>query len=78
MTTPQADPQEPQWDTEYGGGYSGYREGGYYPSHSYPSLASEPPPLPGTLTGTLFWSNTSVIGLTRLSAWWKGSNDSSD
>jgi hypothetical protein len=44
------------------------------------SLASEPkpPPLPGTLTGTLLWSGTSVIGLTRLSAWWKGSDDSSD
>jgi hypothetical protein len=36
MTTPQAHPQEPQWDTGYGGGYSGYHEGGYYPSHSYP------------------------------------------
>jgi hypothetical protein len=34
------------------------------------SLASkpEPPPLPGTLTGTLIWSGTSVMGLTRLSA----------
>jgi hypothetical protein len=44
------------------------------------SLASElkPPPLPGTLTGMLLWSGTSVMGLTRLSAWWKGSNDSSD
>jgi hypothetical protein len=40
MTTLQANPQEPQWDTGYGGGYSGYHEGGYYPSHSYlePSL----------------------------------------
>jgi hypothetical protein len=37
MTTPQAHPQESQWDTGYGGGYSGYHEGGsYYPSHSYP------------------------------------------
>jgi hypothetical protein len=44
------------------------------------SLASEsePPPLLGTLTGTLFWSSTSVMRLTRLSAWWKGSDDSSD
>jgi hypothetical protein len=35
-----------------------------------PSVASkpEPPPLPGTLTGTLRWSSTSVMGLTRLSA----------
>jgi hypothetical protein len=43
------------------------------------SLASEPepPPLSGTLTDTLLWSGTSVMGLTRLSAWWKGSNDSS-
>jgi hypothetical protein len=33
------------------------------------SLASElePPPLPGTMTGTLLWSDTSVMGLTRLS-----------
>jgi hypothetical protein len=44
------------------------------------SLASEsePLPLPGTLTGTLLWSGTSVMGLTRLSARWKGSDDSSD
>jgi hypothetical protein len=34
-----------------------------------PSLASEPepPPLPGTMIGTLLWSGTSVMGLTRLS-----------
>jgi hypothetical protein len=38
----------------------------------------EPPPLPGTLSGTLLWSGTSVMGLTRLSARWKGSDDSSD
>jgi hypothetical protein len=45
-----------------------------------PSLASEPKPLPlpGTLTGMLLWSGTSVMGLTRLSAWWKGLDDSSD
>jgi hypothetical protein len=37
MTTSQAHPQEPQWDTGYGGGYSGYHEGGsYYPSQGYP------------------------------------------
>jgi hypothetical protein len=37
MTTLQAHPQEPQWDTGYGGGYSGYYEGGsYYPSQGYP------------------------------------------
>jgi hypothetical protein len=37
MTTPQAHPQEPQWDTRYGGGYLGYHEGGsYYPSQGYP------------------------------------------
>jgi hypothetical protein len=40
-------------------------------------LEWEPPPLPGTLTGTLLWSGTSVMGLTRLSVWWKGSDDSS-
>jgi hypothetical protein len=34
------------------------------------SLASElePPPLPGTLTSTLLWSGTSVVGLTKQSA----------
>jgi hypothetical protein len=44
------------------------------------SLASEPEPLPlsGTLTGMLLWSSMSVMGLTRLSAWWKGSDDLSD
>jgi hypothetical protein len=36
-TTPHAHPQEPQWDTGYGGGYSGHQESGsYYPSHGYP------------------------------------------
>jgi hypothetical protein len=70
-TTPQAHPQEPQWDIGYGGAYSAYHEGGsYYPLTVTPSLASEPkpPPLLGTLTGTLFWSGMSVMGLTRLSA----------
>jgi hypothetical protein len=45
-----------------------------------PCLASElePPPLPGTPTGTLLWSGTPVMGLTRLSARWKGLDDSSD
>jgi hypothetical protein len=44
-----------------------------------PSLAFEPEPLPlpDTLTGMLIWSGTSVMGLTRLSARWKGSDDSS-
>jgi hypothetical protein len=40
-TTLQAHPQEPQWDTGYGVGYSGHHKGGsYYPSHGYsePSL----------------------------------------
>jgi hypothetical protein len=36
MTIPHAHPQEPQWDTRYGGGYSGYPESAYYTSHSYP------------------------------------------
>jgi hypothetical protein len=42
-----------------------------------PSLASEPepPPLPGTLTGMLLWSDTSVMGLTRPSVRWMGSDD---
>jgi hypothetical protein len=45
-----------------------------------PSLASEPEPLPllGTPTGTLLWSGTPVMGLTRLSVWWKGLDGSSD
>jgi hypothetical protein len=30
---------------------------------------SEPPPLPGTLTGMLLWSGTSVMGLIMLSMW---------
>jgi hypothetical protein len=35
----------------YGGGYSGYNEGGsYHPFHGYLSLASEPEPVP--LPGT--------------------------
>jgi hypothetical protein len=37
MTTSLAHPQEPQWDTGYGGGYSGHHESGsYYPSDGYP------------------------------------------
>jgi hypothetical protein len=45
-----------------------------------PSLDSEPKPspLPGTMTGTLVWSGTLVMGFTRLSARWKGLDDSSD
>jgi hypothetical protein len=45
-----------------------------------PSLASdlEPSPLPGTLTGTLLWSGTSVTKLTKMSARWKGSDNLSD
>jgi hypothetical protein len=36
-TTPEAHPQEPQWDTGYGVDYSGQHESGsYYPSHGYP------------------------------------------
>jgi hypothetical protein len=44
-----------------------------------PSLASEsePPPLPGTLTGTPLWSGTSVMGFTRLSTRWKELDNSS-
>jgi hypothetical protein len=37
----------------------------------------EPPPLPGTLTGMPLSSGTSVMGLTKLSTRWKGSDDSS-
>jgi hypothetical protein len=39
-STPQAHPQEPQWDTGYGVGYSGHLEGvSYYPSHGYPKTS---------------------------------------
>jgi hypothetical protein len=76
MTTPQDHPQEPQRDNGYGGGYSGYHGGGYYPSHGYPEM--EPPPQLGTLTGTLLWSGMFIMGLTRLSVRWKGSDNSSD
>jgi hypothetical protein len=39
MTTPQAHPQEPRWNTGYGGGYLGQHESGsYYPYHGYPEL----------------------------------------
>jgi hypothetical protein len=45
-----------------------------------PSLAFELEllTLPGILTGTLLWSGTSVMGLTRLIARWKGLDDSSN
>jgi hypothetical protein len=51
MTALQAHPHEPQWDTGYGGGYSGYHGGGsYYPSHGYPK-----PSLPaGTSTSAKY------------------------
>jgi hypothetical protein len=71
MTTLQAHPHEPQWDTGYGGGYSGYHEVVVItPLKGTLSLAFElePPHLPDTLTGTLLWSGTSVMGLTMLSA----------
>jgi hypothetical protein len=50
-TTLQAQPQEPQWDTGYRGGYSGYHEGGnYYPTHGYP----EPSLRAGTSTSVRY------------------------
>jgi hypothetical protein len=50
-TTPQAHPQEPQWDIGYKGGYSGHHEGGCnYPSHGYP----EPSLQAGTSTSTKY------------------------
>jgi hypothetical protein len=51
MTTPQAHPQEPQWDTGYRGGYSvTMRVVVITHLKGTPSLASElkPPPLSGT------------------------------
>jgi hypothetical protein len=55
MTTPQAHPQEPQWDTGYGGVYSGYHEVIVITSQGYPepSLQARTSALTGTLTGTL-------------------------
>jgi hypothetical protein len=51
MTTPQAHPKEPQWDIEYGGGYSGHHESGsYYPSHGHP----EPSLRAGTSSSTRY------------------------
>jgi hypothetical protein len=45
-----------------------------------PDQASEPEPPPplGTLTSTLLLRGTSVMGLTNLSAWQRGSDDSND
>jgi hypothetical protein len=80
-TTPQAYPQEPEWNTRYGVATQvTMRVVVITPLKVTPSLASEPEPSPlsGTLTGTLLWSGTLVMGLTRLSARWKGSDDSSD
>jgi hypothetical protein len=72
MTTPQAHPQEPIGTL--GMGFATrvtMRMVVTIPLTVTPSLASElePPPLPGTLTGMLLWSSTSVMGLTRLSMW---------
>jgi hypothetical protein len=80
MTTPYAHPYEPQWDTRYGVATRVTMRVVVTPPLSVtPSLASEPepPPLPGTLTGMPLWSGTSVMGLTRLSVQWKGSDNSS-
>jgi hypothetical protein len=70
MTTPQTHPQEPQWTLGMGVATRvTMRVVVTTPLTVTPSLASEtePPPLPGTLTGILLWSGTSVMGLTRLS-----------
>jgi hypothetical protein len=79
--TPQAHPQEPQWDTGYGGGYSGHHESGsYYPSHGYPERSFQAKTFAFARYPDWYalWSDTSVLRLTRLSTWWKGSDDSSD
>jgi hypothetical protein len=70
MTTPQTHPQEPQWDIGMGVATQiTLRVVVTTPLTIISSLASEPepPPLPGTLTGTLLWSGTPVMWLTRLS-----------
>jgi hypothetical protein len=43
-----------------------------------PASELEPTPLPGTLTSMLPWRGMSVMEMTRLSARWRGSDDSSD
>jgi hypothetical protein len=70
-TTPQAHPQEPSGTLGLGVATRVIMSVVVItPLKGTPSLASEPepPPLPGTLTGTLLLSGTSVMGLTRLSA----------
>jgi hypothetical protein len=79
-TTPQAHTQEPQWDTRYGVATRvTMRVVVTTPLTVTWSLASKPKPpsLLGTLTATLLCSGTLVMGLTRLSTRWKGSDDSS-
>jgi hypothetical protein len=70
MTTPQAYPQEPQWDTGYGGGYSGHNESG---SRAGTSASVRYLDWYGHLE-----RSTSVMRLTRLSTRWKGLDDLSD
>jgi hypothetical protein len=72
-TTPQAHPQEPQWDTRYGVATQVTRRVVVTtPLMVTPSLVSElkPPPLLGTLIGTHRWRGTLVMGLIRLSMLW--------
>jgi hypothetical protein len=67
MTTPQAHPQEPQWDNRNGVATQvTMRVVVITTLKGTPSLASKlgPPPLPDIV----LWSGTSVMGLTRLSA----------
>jgi hypothetical protein len=80
-TTSYAQPQECQWDTGMVVATRvTMRVVFTTPLMVTPSLASElePPPLPGTSTGTLLWSGTPVMGQSRLSTRWKGSDNSSD
>jgi hypothetical protein len=80
-TTPQAHPHEPQWDTAYGVATQvTMRVVVTIPLMVTPCLASEPepPPLSGTPTGMLLWCGMPVMGLTRLGARWKASDDSSN
>jgi hypothetical protein len=70
MTTSQAHPQWPQWDTGMGvATWVTMTVVVITPLKVTLSLASEPEPLPlpGTLTGMLLCCGTSVMGLTRLS-----------
>jgi hypothetical protein len=80
MTTPQAHPQEPSGTLGMEVATRVTMKVVTTPLMVILSLASKPKSLPllGTPIGTLHWSCMSVMGLTKLSARWKGSDNSSN